>query len=388
MSSSPTFPQELFDLIIDETSTFNPEADRTHQLATLALVCKAFCDRAHRHLFASVKIVSRKSDGKPNRLKRVRQLYKLLKVETSALASWITSFTYTFWHARDSKSEVAFILRKLFNDYYENVQTHRLLTPCFLSLEITARWLALGTDLGSALFEVCHRQRLASLTVSHLQHMPSNFFMHSYIKNLALHQISWSEPLPKVSFEKIVKSREKENTSNISPSHGASSHVEMSPFIGLPNMKNLVFELNYGTAEVTVLQEILLTASASLEFLDVRVGLSATSGINPIPFNKLRRLRTLTIGQCAVLSGLSSTHRFLLEGTDFCPSLEKVEVHFILRTDDLMAPAVPISHHSIAEYTAFDDLFSQPQFSQIQFLTFHVCSGGLNTWRLPDPELE
>jgi len=399
MSSNRTLlPQEPFDIIIDEISYTHDQSEWTRGLVDLSLVSKPFRDRAHKHLFASVEI----NRDNPNTSRTAHQLCKLIQAdpfsETSGLASRITSFTY-FFQPTDSKP-LAVIFRKLFKDQDDDV-THP--APCKLSLYLGTRWLALDKDLSLALFEVCHRSRLESLSISQFQHIPRNFLRNTCIKHLKLNYTSLSEPLPEHLFADITGKGHDQavilESLDVNVRFSVRSildisqipTLQVSPTVIFSKLQRLSFDLIPTNERMSqALEEILQGASSSLQILTVRisqspiihsypftgrltnlhVASSALGGIRPLPLRSLPKLHTL-VAICHSNSRFFRSCSILLDNEEFCPALQNLELHFDIRLV-LLNEVNLIDHLRSLECDFFDGLFvTQPQFDRICFLTFY-----------------
>ncbi|KAF9555387.1 hypothetical protein CPC08DRAFT_765967 [Agrocybe pediades] len=191
---SSVFPQELFDYVIDEVaksadSHSCQEESRAQRLAALALVSRSFRTRAYRHLFEKVRLANMDKDIQGP---RVRLLVELLKAN-GRLASYITSLTLII-HPSDSdvQRDTAYILRALFNDKNNSA-------PCSLAVRLKGR---LEKDTEQALFEICHKPRLASLHLADYP-FPCNFLKYTFIKHLTLYKVKITKPVPEHVFETV-----------------------------------------------------------------------------------------------------------------------------------------------------------------------------------------
>ncbi|KAF4621622.1 hypothetical protein D9613_012584 [Agrocybe pediades] len=174
---SSVFPQELFDYVIDEVaksadSHSCQEESRAQRLAALALVCIMILPYAGPQTFIREKVRLANMDKDIQR-PRVRLLVELLKAN-GRLASYITSLTLIM-HPSDSdvQRDTAYILRALFNDKDNSA-------PCSLAVKLKGR---LEKDTEQALFEICHKPRLASLHLADYP-FPCNFLKYTFIKPL------------------------------------------------------------------------------------------------------------------------------------------------------------------------------------------------------------
>ncbi|KAF9557078.1 hypothetical protein CPC08DRAFT_764782 [Agrocybe pediades] len=191
-----SFPQELSDMIIDEASKIPGKEESTRALTSLSLVSTAFRERAHGHLFASITF-----DGSARAMEAAQNLLGLLEVDhdtdTLGLASKITSFACSI--PQSGAGPLVMILNKLF------IAEGRL---CSLHLAFLSpySWPYLPENLVRAIFEVCHRPRLATLSIDWLYNIPRNFLQHSFVKRLTLDFVSVSDSqLPEFWFAGVAR---------------------------------------------------------------------------------------------------------------------------------------------------------------------------------------
>lgn len=195
--TSPIFPQELFDLIIDDIIRIHNDSERTQALLKLALVSRPFRDRAHDYLFASVTITG-SFKCTASRLSNLLEADPL--TATRGLASRITSFSCAFYPL-DFKP-LAIILSQIFHDgSYEG--THFSRCSLFLNkCPLNGYPSILDKDFAFALYEVCHRSRLASLILQNFDFLPLNFLQNTFINHLTLDNTCITETCPGDLFDK------------------------------------------------------------------------------------------------------------------------------------------------------------------------------------------
>ncbi|KAF9544960.1 hypothetical protein CPC08DRAFT_769965 [Agrocybe pediades] len=191
-----SFPQELLDMIIDEACKIPGKEESTRALTSLSLVSRAFRERAHSHLFASITF-----DGSAQAMEAAQHFLGLLEADhdtdTVGLASKITSFACTIPDWSDA-GPLVMILNKLF--IAEG-------GPCSLYLSFLhgCGWPSLQGDLAQEIFQVCHRPRLATLSIYFLYDIPRNFLRHSFVKRLSMDHVSTSNSqLPEFWFAEMA----------------------------------------------------------------------------------------------------------------------------------------------------------------------------------------
>ncbi|KAF4610842.1 hypothetical protein D9613_007184 [Agrocybe pediades] len=325
-----SLPQELCDLIIDETSMVTNKTERSRDLVALSLVCKSFRNRAHKHLFESVNLIHQLEERKT---KTARHLLSLFEVdpctETSGLASRISSFTCCFFSPGEDSECLIGVLRTLFNNP-DNTKSHP--TPCSLSLisATSMRWSELGDNLLQELSQVCHRPRLASLSIFGFQDFPLHFLRNMSIKRLFISSTSVLRPLPSVFSAAIGDTGrdrgvilETLDLDHLEPPPGPLLVIseQTNPSVIFSNLKTLRYSLYDHMQDA--LKQILTDCANQLEVLEVTV-LQRPAVQDPIPFEKLPRLRKF----CANISLTSFLPVGfllpLLDQKEFCPALQTI----------------------------------------------------------------
>ncbi|KAF9557080.1 hypothetical protein CPC08DRAFT_710640 [Agrocybe pediades] len=167
-------------MIIDEASKIPGEGESTRALTSLSLVSRAFRERTHSHLFGSITF-----GGRPQEMEAAQHFLGLLvadqDAETDGLACKIISFSCTI--PPSGVDTLVRILNKLFLAGRRPCSFH-------LAFVFPTSWLDLPEDLARAIFQVCHRPRLAILSICHLRNIPQNFLRHSFVKHLTLTFVS------------------------------------------------------------------------------------------------------------------------------------------------------------------------------------------------------
>ncbi|KAF4611119.1 hypothetical protein D9613_007175 [Agrocybe pediades] len=412
-SDHAVFPQELFDLIVDEVHRFPDKAERTQQLVTLSLVSRTFRDRAHDYLFASVMA----RNGSVGR-RTITQLCKLFAADpltaTRGLASRITSFSCAF-HP-DDFTALAIILRSLFND---GTIEHTRTSPCTLSLSMFPRHdfnaqCPAREDMALALFEVCHRRRLKSLFLDNFMFFPQNYLQNASINHLSLNntRIAVANPsdaffltdseLPSQSFlpnwpdeghsissirrleikspvlSSISDDRALSRYGGILGTYGTSLKEQEKfqpsrPTAAFPRLKTLHFSMMpFSTAMKEALEEILLGASESLEELTMAIFFRSTVSIGSLSLHRLTALRKFTLRD---MEGEVGFFRFVASLLDSEPSstLQDLELVFFFDTR-----GASLSDESFTETLgtlhchAFDDMFQTSRFESVRSVTLRV----------------
>ncbi|KAF9563627.1 hypothetical protein CPC08DRAFT_793058 [Agrocybe pediades] len=351
-----SLPQELCDLIIDETSMVTDKTERSRDLVALSLVCKSFRNRAHKHLFESVNLIHQLEERKT---KTARHLLSLFEAdpctETSGLASRISSFTCCFFSPGEDSEFLIGVLRTLFNNP-DNTKSHP--TPCSLSLisATSMRWSELGDNLLQELSQVCHRPRLASLSIFGFQDFPLHFLRNMSIKHLFISSTSVLRPLPSVFSAEIGDTGRDQGViletldlDHLEPPPGPLLVIseQTNPSVIFSNLNTLRYSL-YDHMQDALKQILTDCANQLEEVLEVSVLQPNISLISFLPVGFLLPL---------------------LDQKEFCPALQTIDIRCTIQP--FMTP--PDEQQLLLllaklEWDVLDNLFAQPQFDQIHSL--------------------
>ncbi|KAF4613460.1 hypothetical protein D9613_008132 [Agrocybe pediades] len=378
-----SFPQELFDMVIDEASKLSDKAERTRALVALSLVSRAFRECAQNHLFASIAFNSgRRATVAAGRL--LNLLDADPNTETKGLASRITSFSFSSWFldVKVGNPSLARILEKLFIGEGK---------PCAISFQFfdSTLWPDLPGTLTQALFQVCHRPRLASLSLSNLHDIPQNFLQNSCVNRLSLFYVSVSASLlPQTLFEVIAAQGHQETLIpeyfDICDENPVLTLLTMSKQVGPAVIFSRLQELRFFPLEGAnipglTLEEILVGCKDSLKVLAMRIASDGDRGtmlaLTLIP--RLLNVHTLALHATTTLTEthLSDLATFLQNLAGYCPNLRTVELEFdmslrrLLRGDDGILQVI-----EELGCKALDELFEQQQFHGIRKLSLHCRS--------------
>ncbi|KAF4613970.1 hypothetical protein D9613_008158 [Agrocybe pediades] len=370
-----SLPQELFDMIIDEASRFPNKVERTRALIALALVSRAFRERAHDYLFTSVAFNNQKDT-----MDAIKRFLGLLEAdpnsETIGVASRITSFECCIpLHATPTDPLVT-VLKKLF------IGNGR---PASLSLQFicSRRWSSLAEDLAQELFEVCHRPQLASLSIYHLHDIPRNFLRNSFIKRLFLADVSVSDTqLPESLFAGMDDQGHSETGTleflHISVEKPILTLLTSSQQSGnssavFSHLKELRFfpptsgEFDPGRN----FDKILVGCKERLEILKISLG-TETDPLTLLSFPKLPNLHTFDVTALTPSETSLSSLAMFLNQTE-CPNLHTIHLRFrisprVLSLDDEeILPSLDGVGCKV-----LDDIFAQKKFNHVRKLTLRI----------------
>ncbi|KAF4613885.1 hypothetical protein D9613_008156 [Agrocybe pediades] len=368
-----SLPQELFDMIIDEASSHPDGPVRTHILTSLSLVSRAFRERAHNYLFASITVrEARDADV------AVGQLFNLLEADsdtdTTGLASRITSFEC--WISRNNVNFVVGILEKLFIGNGN---------PCSLSLRFVLSignvWRSSPENLKESLFQVCHRPRLVSLSLYHIQDIPRNFLQNSFIERLSLLDTSIGKtPLPESlfsgiagqgHFETVTLESLRISTENpILPLLTTSQKID--PTVIFSKLKELRLHSRgpeYNDTKMNV-NELLRGCTGPLEILRLRLDIS--NGPDSLILNKHHKLHTLEVIALRSLAIPLSHMAKHLHRIVYPPSLQTIDLRFPASPELLMLRADRNYALDLLGCETLDGMFVQERFGHVRTLALGI----------------
>ncbi|KAF4613891.1 hypothetical protein D9613_008138 [Agrocybe pediades] len=369
--------QELFDMVIDKASYFRPDDRlRTRILVSLSLVSRAFRERAHYHLFASITL--RQGEDADRALGR---LFSLLEsdpsTDTTGVASRIISFTC--WIAQHNVNSAVGILKKLFIGNGK---------PCSLSLRFPLSagngWSSLPEDLEESLFQVCHRPRLASLSLHRTQRIPRNFLRNSFIKRLHLTDVSVSNThLPESSFAGIA-GQGHSDTVTLESLEGSSKNPiltllvtasqQIDPTVIFSQLKELHLHLA-GMDFNMNMDEIIRGCQGPLEILKLSLHTSlAYSDSSEIPLYRHCNLHTLEVTAVKPSTIPLSHMAKLLDRIGYPPSLHTINLCFPAALRNLPMPGDdgPFPALDSLKCQILDNIFMQKKFDRVRKLTLGI----------------
>ncbi|KAF4621603.1 hypothetical protein D9613_012576 [Agrocybe pediades] len=376
----PAFPQELIDMVVDaighDDQNLNPSQvqDRTRLLTSFALASRSLRERAHNHLFRSVNIINDPEES------RARSFCALLG-ENPRLVSRITSFTVLFVKVGSDSGPLSFIFRTIFRDGINQA-------PCSLSIKFYTVGRFNRTfgilEVERALFKLCHKPRLISLTIQNHPYFPTNFLKHTCIKHLSLYGTHIGAPLPEEIFsstkdrgdvvylESLVYRR---STAPILQLLDHTANRSTPPTVVFSRLKRLDFSVIYGAEEIMEGKgDITIMAKKSLEELVVDLS-RENRDVKPIPLHELPVLRKLSLRVCSSKNIFSSVAMSL--AMQQCrPALRDITLRFPLLVDsDQGSNCNELLHAKLQKLHCdlTDVLLSSPDFDELGSLTFHMA---------------
>ncbi|KAF9544959.1 hypothetical protein CPC08DRAFT_755768 [Agrocybe pediades] len=369
-----SLPQELFDMIIDEASSHPDGPVRTQILTCLSLVSRAFREHAHNHLFASITIrKARDADV------AVGQLFNLLEADpytdTTGLASRITSF-----ECRISRNNVDYVVRILEKLFIGDGK------PCSLSLRFVLSvgnvWRSSPENLKESLFQVCHRPRLASLSLYHIQDIPRNFLQNSFIKRLSLIDTSTGKtPLPESLFSGIAGQGHFETVTLESLRISTENPVlpllttsqKIDPTVIFSKLKKLCLHSHgpeYNDTKINV-NQILRGCTGPLEILKLSLD-NISNDPDLLILDEHRKLHTLEVNA----RGLPLSHMAkYLDRIVYPPSLQTIDLRCPAPSILLMPHADRYRASRALDFLAcevLDDMFVQEKFGHVRKLALGI----------------
>ncbi|KAF9530126.1 hypothetical protein CPB83DRAFT_201474 [Crepidotus variabilis] len=220
----PSLPQELFHPIIEHISACHDLDERTHTLASTALVSRHFRLLAHKHLFATISFEIKDQPqtieknvlhhlrnilrpGPHSAVGRLHSLRKLLEnpnAELRSVASHIRTFklslSVTKWTAEDILNDHAFPI--ILNQLFKQGHGHCSLV---ISTELVDRpdvpnmrgidWEDLKQETREAIVSTCRSPLVKHLHLGFLNNLPRDILQGSRIRHLALTEITIAEPI-------------------------------------------------------------------------------------------------------------------------------------------------------------------------------------------------
>ncbi|KAF9544958.1 hypothetical protein CPC08DRAFT_769963 [Agrocybe pediades] len=371
-----SLPQELFDMIIDESFGLPNESERTGALTSLSLVSRTFRERAHNHLFASITF-GRGEDPTTAAERFLSLLKDDPNTETTGVASRITWFQC--WIPRRNADPLTGILKKLF------IGEGKL---CSLSLLFThsprIRWSSLSEHLAEGVFQVCHRPRLASLSLYNLWDIPRNFLRNTFITRLFLHNVSvLNNQLPESLFAGISGQGQSE-TVNLQMLHIAcifnkpvlpllTTSKEIDPTVNLSELREFRFISHSSKfSSKTILEKILMGSKAHLEILKISFEQAPNREL-VLALQGHNNLHTFGLTSLSPSATSLSDMATLLGQAEYLPSLQVIKLRFpilpsVLLPDD---DGTFLALDSLGSQ-ALDYLFAQKKFCNIRTLTLEV----------------
>ncbi|KAF9557090.1 hypothetical protein CPC08DRAFT_820066 [Agrocybe pediades] len=372
-----SLPPELLDMIIDETSRIPNKARRTKALVALSLVSRSFRERAHNHLFASINMnFGRGAEGAI--MDALRWLLDLMEADpnttTSGLASRITSFACS--PPCSVGDPLPGILNKLFLGRGK---------ACTLYISFTspASWSSLSEDVAQELFNICHRPRLAFLSLWNLRKIPRNFLQHSFIKRLSLNNVSVSKSRLKDSFfagisdqghrgAVILESLHFCGEDPILASLLTTSRREMEPEVIFSQVQELfLYFLSPQIDPKFSVGEILTRCNGNLETLKMSLDGRHPNPRTALPFHRFPALHTfeITAINCRSYRPLCDI-AIILEQIAYHPNLQNIELHLMHPLNGPMqnVDAIRVSLEGLG-CEALDDLFEKPRFACVRSLS-------------------